>query len=793
MVNAVGPIYTGGFEEFVVEDATSQYTILYCPDLNNDALQREGKAPVYYWIPGEVRLARKGDGGDLKFHHTHFVGVMSEETHVGVDDDAEVQGGVLAFTTTSRYPTRILEQAQSQLLDKFRGRNEAFWGWRTRVAPMFRIAPIRSNVTVVTNLAPGSDGVAPVDAAGGAGGGEIPGPAGPDGGPPTPRGPVHTNRAVAGSGAPRLVVQRFEPEGPVAHGRRFEPRSNLNAWAFQMQGQGQGSVTGGENAYSALMGAYPSEILWSGFHGAYSPMVVAQNLKMPFWSPQMYLRVEGSWSRIFEHFSAAAQGRSLWFSADIEAEFNKMRTNGDIEVELHVDATIPGADELTRSIEERSNLVFNTFMQQANDMIFAPPDPEVEPAEASSPGGFFSRLFGGGGVALKARRDLRQLRLKYEETRQHRYLQDNTISSSMQGFFNEMKEDPDAERKYFDRLILGDLGRKIYRMVKPVARWPEPGSEFKGDPVAFLSAQIGYPDAEGAITWQPSVFQSTDSDEETTDRAKFVRRKASEVQNPPSGWTPDMTFVKRRVHLKESMGATDDPYVKVFVEKNVIDLDEESNGSLTNETVVEVRADNVGKLELEISGIDAILQDNSQIVEVEVAPRGQTHDGNDRQRVSFVFKHDDQERARILEIFTGQLDYVPDYQYRVHVTVKGTLFSRGMSWTGPWVQGNANGSIMVHVPLADEEGVTDVVRFEPRDVDMRFARRAEGIAAGTVPVEVPTPPGSGYTPPPESAGGGGAGAPPGERTVRSDHGSAASGKSVHGYATSSPLPNAPER
>lgn len=787
MVNAVGPIFTGGFEEFVVEDETSQYTILYLPDLNNDALQREGKAPVYYWMPGEVRLARKGDQGDFKFHHTHFVGVMSEETHVGIEDDAEVQGGILAFTTTSKYPTRILEQAQSQLLDKFRGRNEAFWGWRSRVAPMFRIAPIRSNITVVTNLAPASNGVAPVDAGLGTGGGGLLGPAGgSDGGPPTPRGPARTNGTVSSGGTSRLVVNRFESEGPVAHGRRFEPRSNLDAWAFQMQGQGQGSIIGGENAYSALMGAYPSEILWSGFHGAYSPMVVAQNLKLPFWSPQMYLRVEGDWSRIFEHFSVAAQGRSLWLSADIEAEFNKMRTRGDIEVELHVDATIPGADELTRLIEERSNLVFNTFMQQANDMIFAPPDPEVEPAEASSPGGFFSRLFGGGGVALKARRDLRQLKLKYEETRQHRYLQDHTISSSMQGFFDEMKNDPDAEHKYFNRLVLGDLGRKVYRMVKPVARWPQPGSEFKGDPIAFMSAQIGYPDAEGAIVWQPSVFQSTDSNEESTDQAKFVRRKASEVESPPSGWTPDKTFVKRRVHFKESMGATDDAYVKVFVEKNSIDLDEDANGSLSNDTVVEVRADAVGKLELEISGIDAILQDSSQIVEVEVAPQGRTHEGIERQRVSFIYKHEDQDLARILEIFTGQMDYVPAYQYRVHVTVKGTLFNRGMSWSGPWVQGNTNGSIMVHVPLADEPGVTNLVRYEPRDVDMSFARRAKGIAiamgAAPVPVQVPAPPSAGPSD----------GSPPGVRSVRRGHDSAASGKSVRGYATSSPPPKLPE-
>ena len=44
MVDAVGPVFTGGFEEFVVNESGEQYTILYPPDRNNDQLQREGKA-----------------------------------------------------------------------------------------------------------------------------------------------------------------------------------------------------------------------------------------------------------------------------------------------------------------------------------------------------------------------------------------------------------------------------------------------------------------------------------------------------------------------------------------------------------------------------------------------------------------------------------------------------------------------------------------------------------------------------------------------------------------------------
>ena len=236
MADAVGPVFTGGFEEFVVTgDAGEQYTILYLPDRNNDLLQREGKAPVYYWVPGTVRLARFGDTGDFKFRHIHFVGVLNENVHVGVEGQAEVVGGLLSFTTTSRYPTSVLQQAEQQLLRKFRGDDDRYWGWRTQAAPMFRIAPIRSNITAITNLAPGSDGTAPAENIGG-------------GSPAT------------GGTPPSSMIRRADLNRQVVHGRANNI-SNLDAWAWELQGQGPGSVTGGENAYAGLIGALPSELV----------------------------------------------------------------------------------------------------------------------------------------------------------------------------------------------------------------------------------------------------------------------------------------------------------------------------------------------------------------------------------------------------------------------------------------------------------------------------------------------------------------------------------------------------
>jgi len=73
------------------------------------------------------------------------------------------------------------------------------------------------------------------------------------------------------------------------------------------------------------------------------------------------------------------------------------------------------------------------------------------------------------------------------------------------------------------------------------------------------------------------------------------------------------------------------------------------------------------------------------------------------------------DQLRIWEIFTGQKDYVASYKYQVSVSVKGTLFSSGMSWTGPMVDGQGNGPMMIHVPRQDEAGVVSR-RMTPREL-----------------------------------------------------------------------------
>ncbi len=728
MVDAVGPIFTGGFQHI----KAGEYSLLYLPDLKNDELQREGKPPVYYWMPNTVRLARKDDGR-AKFHMVHFVGVQSEDTTVGVTGTREVAGGLMTFSTTAAPPAAQLQASHDALLEIFRGSNDKYWGWRTSVAPAFRPMPVMSCATSLTNLSPRSNGSVPIASP-------------PAGGV---RGGLREFRI-----APTL---RSEPVKRKMKDGEQPPSSNLDPWFINLQGQGDG--TGnllGETAYSGLMGSYPAALCWSTFHGGTGAIVARQDYKLKFWAPMVEISIKGNWDRIFDHFSAAAEAHFLWAHADIQVEMNNMRTNGTLEVKILIDPTIPGADKIQADIDKKTDLVLQKFMDQAQKMIFEPPPPKVEAAQADS-----GSFLWGAGFALKYRRDETKLNLEYHEKRELAYIQNWTVSGTLDGFIDEIKADPEAERHYFTTLYLDNWDAKVTRTIKPIVNWQDNDRQWVGEPVSFLSAQVGYPDTNGVIQWTGHMFQATDKPDAVFQPA-MAKKNAADVRNAPQGWTPDITYIKRKVHFAEPPDETAFPHARIFVERNEVDLDPGANGTATNEINIEVRAESAGKLSVGPITTNVDLETDKQFVEVSFQCLGRTLDGQERNITKFQWNKDDQAEPRFWAIYTGQLDFVPRFRYQVRVVVKGSIFTRGMEWTGPWVETNGNGPLMITVPTPEDEGVT-VKRDMPQHAGIgappgdggaigqppgASAGTTSGSAIGAPPAPGNSPPG----PPPSKSG-----------------------------------------
>jgi hypothetical protein len=699
MVALKGPIWPGGFETITSTADGQRYETLYLPDAHNDELQREGKAPVYYWMPNSVRIARQGDTGDYKFHLTHFVGVRSADTTVGVPGTEEVAGGVLALTVTMAPPLDVLQASHEQLLERLRADERRYWGWRTPARPEFAPMPISSSRACMSSLSPRLDGTVPA--------------AQPPSGGVTGTAEPSSTAAGPGGAAPRSTMPaRLRPrlvrEPRSVRADRDAAPTGLGAWYMRIEGEGASGITPTqEHAFSALCGSLPTALLWSGFHGTYSPIVVSQALTFPVWSENLRIRIRGNWDRIFEHFSTAAGGKVFWFGAEIKQAFNNLRIGGGITVEVEIDGTTPAADKMKEAVDKRIDRIVDKFTEEAKARIFDPAPPEVKPA-GTPDGGLFASMFSGGsaGFSLNYRRDETKLDLTYDETRQEKYNQPAVISSSLEGFYNQIKQDPDAEKKYFSTLYLDDWDRKITHTVMAVASWPDRARQWVGDPVAWAGCQIGYPATTGELQWTAHVFQSTDTGPQTTWRPAFAKKNAADVTGAPAGWTPDVSYVKRTISFTEPPSETENPYVRCFVEKNLIELDPEPNGTATNSLNLEVRADSVGKLDVGPIALGVLLDGPAQTVEVEFQALGRTDEGLERPVTRFRWAATDQEKERYWTIFTGQKDFLPRYRYRVHVIVRGGLFTKGMEWWGAWQETAGNGPLMVTVPTSEEAVTT---------------------------------------------------------------------------------------
>jgi len=342
-------------------------------------------------------------------------------------------------------------------------------------------------------------------------------------------------------------------------------------------------------------------------------------------------------------------------------------------------------------------------MEQAKKVIFDPPQPTVEAAQANS--GLTSAISPwSAGLALKYRRDETHLELNYHETRQIAYLQEVPISGSLEGVYDEIKKNPEAEKKYFQTVDLNDWPQKLSRVTKPVA-------DFESQPIAFLSVQHGYPNTRGELNWVPRTFDKSDPPT-TTAIFEFVQKIADQVTNPPKGWKPENTFLKRKVHMKEESNPFANIFERVQIKDNVIDLDPGPTGTMINDVTVEVRADDAGRLRVGPIGLGVELENSKQVVEVIFQVT--TEDGKaipDYEPVKFRWKYDDQETPRYWSIYTQDSAVRPYFKYQVKVIVKGSLTTKGMEWAGPWINSLGNGPLMITVPTPEDRDIQIIRNF----------------------------------------------------------------------------------
>jgi len=688
MVNAAGPIMAGGFESLTLNDAGVEYSLVFFPDKHNDELQAAGKPPVFYWMPNSMRLARK-QNGDFKLSFLHYLGVQDGETNLQVPPGStrETSGGILSFAMTGAPPDGILSAAHKQILQmKSQGSQDRFSQVRPGMAERATLADLRpiavraSTIRLMMTDVNGTQGGNPGD-------------------------PFFVNAQGAGAGS--LV--------PTA-----------------------------EHSFIVNLGNLAAATVEQGLLSTEVPIAVSTDLTIPLWAPITRLHMTANWDRVFEHFTAQASAQYWFAQADLKATWNTLRINGDITIDLEMDRTIPGADNKEAMVTKYIDLLVAMWLDQAKQVIFQPM-PEVQDPAPPKPGGLFS-IFGwgfGGGFNLNYRRDHVEIANSFTFNVDEMYAQPSTIGGNVDGLADLLAAHPELRDRYLRDLYLDNWGRKITTVCRPVIKWPDPSKGITGDPVAFASVQIGYPDVDGKIAWSQHEFKPPDHPDEVgashvegdgaavtqstvqnpdnsatlvyangaSNEVFFARqtqKKASEVSNAPQGWRPDMVFVRRTISFEEAPSALDDKYSRILIEANDVELDPGEFGTLSDSLDVPVRADNAGVLALSPVTLNATLTESNQLVEVQVQAKGNGPDGAERGVAKFAFTLDDQGKERRFALYTGQPGKPPAYRYRVHVIIKGTLFEHGQEWIGPWQDGEGSGDLPVSIPLKTDPGVTVV-------------------------------------------------------------------------------------
>src|SRR5262249_48952107 len=150
--NALGPTLAGGLQP-IVENG---FELVYLPDVNNSDLQREGKPPVFYYIPNQIRLARKNgqENGDYLFNLIRFAGKQTSSTTIGVEGEREVAGGVVTFTITGLVPARTRGRRQRKTLARGTARHTSSGGTPPATRPVFPPAVAAANPTPIPTVAP---------------------------------------------------------------------------------------------------------------------------------------------------------------------------------------------------------------------------------------------------------------------------------------------------------------------------------------------------------------------------------------------------------------------------------------------------------------------------------------------------------------------------------------------------------------------------------------------------------------------------------------------------------------
>ncbi len=639
---AAGPAFVGQVMSSVVEDdAGGKHEVVFLPDKNNPELRDAGKPMHFYFLPQTNRLARHSEG-DFVFGVQRFSGIMDPSKNIGEDGYSELAGGVMNFTATLAPPPGVVEKAFADVKDQLQltQNKHYFWEKNTPIVAVPAPVALRSNNTVLHSL----------------------------------------NYKNSDTGQDGVITD------------------NPDAWAFEIQGAGEGTLNiMATNAYTVMMGRRPIELIWGAAKKGTSPLTLENHISYDVWTVPYKLTITGDWERIRTHFSASAQGQYAWFKATASHEVNKLIENGAITVDIEVGAGLSMEDRA--KLDMAADTIISTIttmvtekLTQAGTTLDETVDAanaEVNVVEGKKKSGFLSLLSSfkvGASAAVKNRKDVFEGSFTFTKTIEEQVTRSEVISAQMEGVFDEIKEDETNLDRYFTEVFMEEGFRKVHVVTSAIANWPE---NQIGDPIHSLKVQIGYPDSQGQVNWKPSgrvLDGPTDVEmSDTTIPAIWVPGNKDArfifdfTRHGDRGEDSEKIWVRKTIAFKESP----DVAVNEIVEEYETDAH-----------TIDVRAESSGQLLVGPINIDMVIPDEDKQIDVIVHVR--TPKFGEK---AYRFNGSTANAERYYKVWYAKPADLEDYEYKVEATVKGKRFGqKSVRWEGDWTSGAGNGPLTVEIP-----------------------------------------------------------------------------------------------
>lgn len=644
-----GPIWLGKTISVNVNDDDGHiYNVVWLPDRNNDLLRKANKAQWFYYVPSGSRLARNQDGS-FKFLLQSFSGVMDPTKNIGEDGFSEVAGGCLSITTTLSFPDQIIEKAFSVLkteLQKLDSDSNPRFAWKEG-----------------QHLDPDK---APVS--------------------------LHENKTL-------LHSIRY---GGVDKG---EGDGDPDAWSFEIQGEGKGTTNiEGTNAFTVMLGNRPVQMLMAASESGNSQITLANEISYYVWQTVTEIKITAHWDSVYDHYSHHIKGGVWFLSGDFKKVTNDLIQSNAIEVEVLFGAGMvdakkqedyeKAADEIAKTMLLKISEKLASAETKATEDVATAEAKKFNFAKITKNAGAIAAVWGSAefGAAFKSRRDDFSGTETFSKKVSAQELKSETLSSQMEGLFDELKNSEEVRQRYFSKVFFEEGFKKVHVVATANANWGD--GTTSGDPIHRIKLQVGYPDSKGNLVWKSAArYKDNDADGDFSTEADLA------------SWT---SATKRRLYAFNftrhdgDKGNEDQIHIKKiisFQESPKVATNEVIVEDVTNTHVVEVRAESVGKLSVGPISLDMpISEDDKQVnvlVHISTPQFGEEVIKFDAQSIN-----DPKEYS----VWYASPEKIEPYKYKVSVVVKGSRFGqKPIRWEGNWQEGTGSGPLVAEVPPVPEE------------------------------------------------------------------------------------------